>query len=463
MNSTVSIDMNEWNKAKSKRASGIPKDKKIKELHIREKRNVDELGDGFCSIYENPEDNYYTFNESLFNFILSCVVSEEVIANLIGIYVDQNQISKRLKKYSNLYSKPIYGIVPDVEYKCEFNEIKFTYRLAILYKPSIHILDSVLVFDKEVNKDWINEFLTASYNYAYPQKHIDDRADNKVLIFTNNNGNWICTCAMPMRPIESIFIDNKIKDRVLKETKCTKFIEWYRSKGISSKKVFLFHGKPGTGKTSFIKSIASELNTKIYMLNLNSVKNDSEFMRLIQFFNKYDEDGYDECEDDIKDKFKYDILVIEDIDCIFHSRKTLDSESSSVTMSTILNVLDGVVSIDRLIIFLTTNYPDKLDPALKRPGRVDHIVEFKYPTIKQIRDCYLWINDLDKCDRIKKFTDTISKKHNYMNVSLGLYQQFFIICYKLGKNVDENISLLDTMLQEYREIDDEKQANGIYM
>lgn len=48
-----------------------------------------------------------------------------------------------------------------------------------------------------------------------------------------------------------------------------------------------------------------------------------------------------------------------------------NSYQSSVTFSGFLNALDGVASGEERIIFLTTNHPERLDPALIRPGRVD--------------------------------------------------------------------------------------------
>ncbi|VDQ07173.1 unnamed protein product [Trichobilharzia regenti] len=59
------------------------------------------------------------------------------------------------------------------------------------------------------------------------------------------------------------------------------------------------------------------------------------------------------------------IILLEDIDAAVHSRMP------TLTLSGLLNALDGVTSTDGRIIFMTTNYIEKLDPALIRPGRVD--------------------------------------------------------------------------------------------
>ena len=47
------------------------------------------------------------------------------------------------------------------------------------------------------------------------------------------------------------------------------------------------------------------------------------------------------------------------------------SGDTEVTLSGLLNALDGVSSREGRVLFLTTNHPERLDPALVRPGRVD--------------------------------------------------------------------------------------------
>lgn len=71
------------------------------------------------------------------------------------------------------------------------------------------------------------------------------------------------------------------------------------------------------------------------------------------------------------------IILLEDIDAAFLSREdTLQQKSAfeglnRVTFSGLLNALDGVASTEARIVFMTTNYLNRLDPALIRPGRVD--------------------------------------------------------------------------------------------
>ena len=66
------------------------------------------------------------------------------------------------------------------------------------------------------------------------------------------------------------------------------------------------------------------------------------------------------------------IVIFEDIDSIFIGRENVSSKAKKqVTFSGFLNALDGVRSKEGMIVFMTTNHIEKLDPALIRPGRCD--------------------------------------------------------------------------------------------
>ena len=60
--------------------------------------------------------------------------------------------------------------------------------------------------------------------------------------------------------------------------------------------------------------------------------------------------------------------------CVPHTKHTAElfQGLNRLTLSGLLNAIDGVTSSEGRIVFMTTNYVDKLDPALIRPGRVDY-------------------------------------------------------------------------------------------
>ncbi|CAK9146331.1 unnamed protein product [Ilex paraguariensis] len=164
--------------------------------------------------------------------------------------------------------------------------------------------------------------------------------------------------------------------------------EYYAKIGKAWKRGYLLYGPPGTGKSTMIAAMANLLNYDIYDLELTSVKDNTELRKLLI------------------DTSSKAIIMIEDIDCSLDltgqrekKKKKKDDEqkeekdpvrqkmkddeegkSSKVTLSGLLNFIDGLWSAcggERLIIF-TTNYVEKLDPALIRRGRMDKHIELSY-------------------------------------------------------------------------------------
>ena len=84
---------------------------------------------------------------------------------------------------------------------------------------------------------------------------------------------------------------------------------------------------------------------------------------------------------------KRSILLFEDIDCLFDKNRK-NNDSKGVTLSGLLNVLDGAQAQTGRVVVLTTNYVDALDSALIRPGRADMRIEFGLATYSQIEILY---------------------------------------------------------------------------
>lgn len=165
--------------------------------------------------------------------------------------------------------------------------------------------------------------------------------------------------------------------------------DFYARIGKAWKRGYLLYGPPGTGKSTMIAAMANLLSYDVYDLELTAVKDNTELRRLLI------------------ETTRKSIIVIEDIDCSLDltgqrkkkeekiqeddekgkkdgSRKELKEESSSgggkVTLSGLLNFIDGLWSAsggERIIVF-TTNYVEKLDPALTRRGRMDKHIELSY-------------------------------------------------------------------------------------
>ncbi|URD98634.1 ATPase family associated with various cellular activities (AAA) [Musa troglodytarum] len=184
--------------------------------------------------------------------------------------------------------------------------------------------------------------------------------------------------------------------------------DYYAKIGKAWKRGYLLHGPPGTGKSTMIAAIANFLEYDVYDLELTSVKNNTELRKLF-----------------IETTGK-SIIVIEDIDCsldLTGKRKRTkskkedegekeDKEESKVTLSGLLNFIDGLWSAcggERLIIF-TTNHVEKLDPALIRRGRMDKHIEMSYccfEAFKVLANNYLGIDSHPLFDTIKTLMEEV--------------------------------------------------------
>jgi len=111
------------------------------------------------------------------------------------------------------------------------------------------------------------------------------------------------------------------------------------------------------------------------------------------------------------------ILLLEDVDALFVERES--KVKSCITFSGILNTLDGVSRRHKLITFITTNFVEKLDSALLRPGRIDYIIKFTYASKEQIEMMFKRFRPND--DTFDMFYKKI--KHN--EYSTAILQKFF--------------------------------------
>lgn len=208
------------------------------------------------------------------------------------------------------------------------------------------------------------------------------KENSKIGIFAGQSyGGWKRLALREKRAIKSVILPPEtIKDTLEDIVAFQERKQWYTDVGVPYRRGYLLKGPPGNGKTSLIFAIASELETNLYVLSLSS--------------NRMDDDGLLENLGSIPAK---GILLLEDIDAVFEQRE-LKNDDVRVTFSGLLNALDGVASAEGRILFMTTNHPEKLDPALIRPGRVDKIVEIGPPTKPEIIRLYHKLSVDDKAE-----------------------------------------------------------------
>lgn len=156
------------------------------------------------------------------------------------------------------------------------------------------------------------------------------------------------------RKLNTIYTENK--EELLEAIDIWKKTEdFYRERGIPYKLGILLYGEPGTGKSSLIHAVASELNKDVIVLTAGAILNG----KLSRYNTVYCDTA--------------PVIVIEEIDTIVSSRqqdKELSENQKSI-LSELLNFLDGPSSPDSCVIIATTNHIEKLDPAIIRSGRFD--------------------------------------------------------------------------------------------
>ncbi|KAF2215074.1 hypothetical protein CERZMDRAFT_27539, partial [Cercospora zeae-maydis SCOH1-5] len=137
---------------------------------------------------------------------------------------------------------------------------------------------------------------------------------------------------------------------------------WYAQRGLPLRKGILLHGPPGTGKTSFSTALAGHFGLDLYILSFTSTEMDDG--KLATLFSELPE----KC-----------VVLMEDVDSAGIERENIVKPSTDllapkkrVTLSGLLNVIDGAGAAEGRLLIMTSNSANSLDPALVRPGRIDH-------------------------------------------------------------------------------------------
>lgn len=239
-------------------------------------------------------------------------------------------------------------------------------------------------------------------------------------LFTNQDAQWSHVLFEHPATFQTLAMKQEKKKEIIEDLIAfSKAEQFYQEIGRAWKRGYLLYGPPGTGKSTMIAAMANLLEYDIYDLELTSVKNNLELRRLLT---------------EISSKA---VVVIEDIDCSLDltgqrtskndrarteidkdpikqmmMREFRDTNPREVTLSGLLNFIDGLWSAcggERLIVF-TTNYVEKLDPALIRKGRMDKHIEMSYcgfEAFKVLAKNYLKIESHPLFSKIEKLIGKI--------------------------------------------------------
>ncbi len=134
----------------------------------------------------------------------------------------------------------------------------------------------------------------------------------------------------------------------------------------------LLVGAPGTGKTLTARSLAATLGVSYIAINAPEV------------MGKY----YGEAEGRLREIFTKAaksapcMIFIDEIDTIAPDRSKVEGEVEKRVVAQLLGLMDGFEKTNGVIVLAATNQPNRLDPALRRPGRFDREILFRVPDQK---------------------------------------------------------------------------------
>jgi len=176
-----------------------------------------------------------------------------------------------------------------------------------------------------------------------------------------------------------------------------KDFEYYKSHGLKRKKGYLFHGIPGCGKTSCVVAMALYDSRHIIEIPFSLITTHQEFEKImnLKLINNIEINNnniillFDEIDigmEKIGSRNNNNKIKTSDVEsvvkAIINSDNNIDNidnkntTEQKINLGTLLSKLDGIGNYNGLIIVGTTNYIDKLDPALYRELRLTP-VEFK--------------------------------------------------------------------------------------
>ena len=237
-------------------------------------------------------------------------------------------------------------------------------------------------------------FRTPGRRRLFLQHFVDDvvachirRLGIQSRLFTYDDG-WDVVEGYAPRLLHSVILQPGEKEHLVQDIeRFRKSKHRYAALGVPYHRGYLLYGPPGTGKTSLVSALGANFGLSIYFINLG----DFTDRTLMNAVNQVSPNS---------------VLLFEDIDCMKSSNARALSgscgadgkqardekgnvvERNGVTLSGLLNVLDGFHAPTNVLFMMTTNRIEALDEALLRPGRIDYKLYLGRSTDRQKIELY---------------------------------------------------------------------------
>uniref|UniRef100_A0A6C0I903 AAA+ ATPase domain-containing protein n=1 Tax=viral metagenome TaxID=1070528 RepID=A0A6C0I903_9ZZZZ len=223
-----------------------------------------------------------------------------------------------------------------------------------------------------------------------------NKLESELVVYAPCYCRWEKQSKLSLRSLDNVYLPEKVTQNLIKDLafyQDSKTVNRYKELNINYSRIYMFYGPPGTGKTTLIKSIATQFKKNVAHLVVSPQLCDTDIKELIHKIPKNS------------------ILAIEDIDSL------ITEGNNRTTLSGILNILDGNLTPEGLLIFITTNHFNELDYTIKR--RISYFIEFGYATKEQIEKIYTNFFPMG-C------FESFYSKIKHLKTSINIIEKFFV-------------------------------------
>jgi chaperone BCS1 len=253
---------------------------------------------------------------------------------------------------------------------------------------------------------------------------------------------WEKSDSYKKRSLDTLYLPNDVKGDLFNDLdffyKNEQTSTLYDKMGIPQSRTYLFHGYPGTGKTTTCNVMASHLDMNIGTIDFTKDVNDNK-LRII-----------------FKNIPKNTILLIEDIDRLVKCNENFESGFS---LSGLLNILDGINKVKKLICVITCNDLSVLDKALIR--RIDYSIEF--PNIVCDDQITYFVNNMENFFTKDDDKHKVIKFFKNKPTTINIIQKWFLLHYQ--NVINKKYSIVEKLsdFHTYNKWYCENSEKGLYL